>query len=295
MATRRRVLRMSALIVAAAMLAPGSVLAGEGDGSLEGGGAPQIDTQDSILTPEQAAAYATKLERVADISAALKGSAGKGGGMKGKPGSGPSPQIAEPAWDPAQSVVLDTRPRQQAKWFWCGPAAAQVVINWSRGIFSDNRNGENATTNWKKQSTLAAWMGTNDTNGTWGGALAAALNRDDAVLEPSPSWIYSYAPAGTKAEFFTKVLTDIWSYRMPIVAGTAPHLPGATEWLVSWPNVTNAHHYVVVSGYEGLEIANAIVVYDDSSAGYSGGTGKYRTPFETMWSVIQANQGRVIW
>lgn len=293
MATGRRSLRMSALIVAVAALAPGSVLAGEGDAQ-DRGGAPEVDTQDSILTPEQAAQYALKLERAADIAAALQGS-GRGGGGKGKPGSGPSPYIAEPVWDPDEAHALDTRPRQQAKWFWCGPAAAQVVINWSRGYFFSNLNGENATTNWRKQSTLAAWMGTNEQTGTWGGTLASTLNRSDAVLKPTSSWVYSYAQAGTRAEFFGKVVTDIWSYEMPIVAGTAPHLPGADDWLVSWPNVTNAHHYVVVSGYDGLDHASAKVVYDDSAGGYNGGTGKFQNSYVTMWKVIQANQGRVIW
>jgi hypothetical protein len=144
-----------------------------------------------VLTPTQAANFALKEATVAEIAAALAG-----GGGRGSDG-GITTQAAEDPWDPPVRAGVDARARQQAKWFWCGPAAGQVVINWSRGYFFDNLNGENASTNWRKQSTLAGWMGTNDQTGTWGGSLAAALNRSDAVLKPVSTWVYSYRDTGT--------------------------------------------------------------------------------------------------
>jgi hypothetical protein len=250
-----------------------------------------VDTEDSVLTPVQAADFAIKEARAADIEAALRGAGGSGGGS----GPGITPQIAEDPWNPPSSSGVDARPRQQAKWFWCGPAAGQVVINWSRGYFFDNLNGENAATNWRKQSTLATWMGTNDQTGTWGGNLAAALNRNDAVLKPVSTWVYSYRDAGNLADFHGKVVTDVWAYRMPLVAGVAPHPHRSAVWLPSWDNETNAHHYVVVSGYSGLDPQAGLVTYMDSAKSFNGGTGRFEVLTSTMWRVIEANQGRVIW
>jgi hypothetical protein len=288
MADRRRLLQASLLAAAVATLQPALVLGG-GGGDRERGGAPKVDTEDSVLTPTEAANFATKEARLADIKAAL--SSARRGGWSG----GIAPQIAEDPWDPPASAAVDARARQQAKWFWCGPAAAQVVINWSRGYFFNNLNGENAATNWRKQSTLASWMGTNDQTGTWGGNLAAALNRNDAVLKPVSTWVYSYRDAGTLADFHTKVVTDVWAYQMPLVAGVAPHLPRTASWLPSWPRETNAHHYIVISAYEGLHPDDGFVDYLDSARNYNGDTGKFQVLAETMWQVIEANQGKVIW
>lgn len=287
MADRRRLVQASLLAAAVAMLQPALVLGG-GGGDRGRGGAPRVDTEDSVLTPTQAANLAIKEATAAEIEAAL---AGAGGGSSG----GISPQIAEDPWDPPSSAEVDARARQQAKWFWCGPAAGQVVINWSRGYFYNNLNGENASTNWRKQSTLAAWMGTNDQTGTWGGSLAAALNRSDAVLKPVSNWVYSYRDAGTLSDFHGKVVTDVWAYRMPLVAGVAPHPHRSAVWLPSWPRETNAHHYIVISGYEGLDPSIGFLDYVDSAAGYNGDTGKYQVLATTMWRVIDANQGKVIW
>ena len=291
MADRRRLLQASLLAVAAATLQPGAVLGG-GGGDRDRGGAPRVDTEDSVLTPTQAAGFAGKEAVAAEITAAL---AGATGAVAGGGGGGLAAQIAEDVWDPPSSATVDARPRQQVKWFWCGPAAGQVVINWSRGYFSDNLNGENAITNWRKQSTLAAWMGTNDQFGTWGGNLAATLNRNDAVLKPVSTWVYSYRDAGTLVDFHSKVVTDVWAYRMPLVAGVAPHPHRSAVWLPSWQNETNAHHYIVISAYDGLDPETGFVDYLDSARGYNGATGRFEVLASTMWLVTEANQGKVIW
>ena len=293
MVPRQRVLRGSLLLVLGlAVLQPAAALA-DGGARRSGGGAPDVDTEDSVLTAEQAANFAVKEALAADIEVLLAGSTPRGGDVTtnmpcpdGCGGSGDAPPFTK---------VLDARPRQQYKWYWCGPAAGQVVINWSRNYFFDALGGESLATNFKKQSTLASWMGTNDDSGTWGGALAAALNRVDAVLKPVVTWLYAYKDAGSMLELHTKIVTDVVDYEMPVVAGVAPHLPGARYYLASWKNVTNAHHYIVFIGYSGLIPSTAFITYVDSSKGFNGGTGKYEDSFTTIWNVNHDNQGKVIW
>lgn len=294
MVHRRRFLRGSVLLVLClAGLQPAAALAGGGDTKAAAGGAPEVDTEDSVLTAEEAANFALKEAVAADIEVALTGTSPRSGGPAtyvacpdGCGGSGTTPPVTK---------VLDVRPRQQYKWFWCGPAAGQVVVNWSRGFFFDALGGESLTTNFKKQSTLASWMGTNDDSGTWGGALATALNRADAVLKPFATWLYAYKDSGSMLELHGKVVTDVAQYEMPVVIGVAPHLPGAKYFLASWKNTTNAHHYIVLIGYSGLIPSTALITYVDSSKGFNGGTGKYEDSFPTIWNVNEYNQGKVIW
>jgi hypothetical protein len=273
----------SAVLLVLATLQPAAVAAGGGGQKSGDSGAPDIDQQDSVVTAEQAANFAIKEQQAVDLFA----SGGVHTDMPCPDGCGEG--------GPPTTFVLDTRPRQQARWFWCGPAAGQVVINWSRGFFFNNLNGENAGSNWKKQSTLATWMGTNDQVGTSGANLAATLNRADAVRKPVSTWLYEYRDSGTIDELWTKVVTDIYVYEMPLVMGVAPHLPGSSFSLVSWPNTTNAHHYIVISGYDGTSAATALVTYNDSASGYNGTTGAFQDTFVTMWHVNQDNQGKVIW
>jgi hypothetical protein len=293
MVPRRRFLRGSVLVLLClAAVQPGAALAGGGEGKAAGG-APAVDTEDSVLTVEETANFALKEAMAADMEGALMGSSPRT--------DGPTPYVVCPdgcggtGTAPPVTKVLDVRPRQQYRWFWCGPAAGQVVVNWSRGLFFDALAGETLLTNWKKQSTLASWMGTNDSSGTSGSALAAALNRVDAVLKPIATWLYAYRDSGSMLELHTKIVTDVAEYEMPVVIGVAPHLPGAKYFLTSWKNTTNAHHYIVLIGYGGLIPSTALITYVDSSKGFNGGTGKYEDSFTTIWNVNDDNQGKVIW
>jgi hypothetical protein len=281
------------LLLCLAALQPGAALAGERAMKAGAGGAPEVDTEDSVLTAEEAANFARKEAAAAEMEAVLLGSSPSAGRATtyvvcpdGCGGTGTAPPVHK---------VLDVRPRQQYKWYWCGPAAGQVVVNWSRGYFFDALGGETLLTNFKKQSTLASWMGTNDDSGTWGSALAAALNRVDAVLKPFATWLYAYKDSGSLLELHTKIVTDVGQYGMPLVIGVAPHLPGVKYFLTSWKNTTNAHHYIVLTGYNGLIPSTALITYVDSSKGFNGGTGRYEDPFVTIWNVNDDNQGKVIW
>lgn len=291
-------------VTAAVMLLPGVAL-GAGPGTLgvgvPGAGQPADDDELSVLTPAQAAFMRLKLDMAAAIprvsSANAKGSASRTPTVACEfdpcDDSGPWPEEGPPA-----SKTLLTKARQQINNYYCGPASGQVVINWTRGIVNGNNDGEDPTTNWRKQSKIAEWMRTT-TAGTGGANLAIGLNHPNAVLKPDPKWIYSYANTGSPQEFHNKVVTDIAAWDMPLILATAPHLSGAgIYYLESWPNVApGAHHWIVIRGYDGLWGSPAPTIkYQDSAGRYGGGTGSYDDLSSVVWKVNQWNQGgHIIW
>lgn len=304
--SRRRWLVGLVSMAMAGLLLPGSVLAG-GPGATRpitfADGQPDDDTQLSVLTPRQAAFVDVKLRMAASLS--VVGSAPR---VRAKsqvptvacefdPCSGPPPAWPGPE-GPSASRTLLTKARQQINNYFCGPAAGQVVINWTRGITSGNNDGEDPTTNWRKQSKIAEWMRTT-TSGTGGASLATGLNHPNAVLKPAPEWVYVYADTGSPEEFHNKVVTNIDAWGMPLILATAPHLSGAGVYhLASWPNVApGAHHWIVIRGYNGLwGSENPTIKYQDSAGRYGGATGAFEDLSRIVWQVNQWNQGgHIIW
>jgi hypothetical protein len=293
------------MAVAATALLPGAVVAGgpgpSGVGA-PGNGQPDDDTQLSVLTPAQEAFMQLKLDMAAAIAPV-----GQPGAKASKsrtatvacefdPCDDPGPWPAD--GPPPDSKTLLTKARQQNNNYFCGPASGQVVINWSRGIIDGNNDGEDATTNWRKQSKIAEWMRTT-TAGTGGANLAAGLNHPNAVLKPIPEWVYSYANTGSPKEFHNKVVTDIATFGMPLVLATAPHIHNAgVNFLESWPKeYPGAHHWIVIRGYDGLwGSPSPTIKYQDSSARYGGGTGAYADLSSVLWQVNEWNQGgNIVW
>ena len=309
-----RLIRAGFLLAVAAALLPAAAFAGgpirDGTGT-PGHGEPDNDTETVVLTPAQAT-FMQQKQRLADAIAA-------GGGSSAPmvplillppcdpdpcPSPAPTPRpspTATPAPFPPESKTLDTRARQQINGYFCGPASGQVVINWSRRIVISTvtaAGAEDATKNWRKQSVIAGWMGTT-TSGTSGAALATGLNRTDAVLRPSGAWAYDYVSTGTKQNFHSMVVADVASFGMPLVLATAPHEADAGgSFLASWPKVHDgAHHWITIRGYDGLPgSAGPRLAYNDSSAGYGGGTGAYWDLVSVLWQVNDWNQGgHIIW
>jgi hypothetical protein len=265
-------------------------------------GEPDGDVQLSVLSPAEAAFMQKKLAMAAAVHF------GRAAAVKPAPGSvamyyceyepcEDHPTFPAPPPPPAPSIAktLGTKARQQNNYYFCGPASGQVVVNWTRGITSGNNDGEDPTTNWKRQSKIAEWMHTT-TAGTGGANLAVGLNNPNGVVKPTSDWIYAYAEIGTTQEFWSKVVTDIDGYAMPLVLATAPHLTGAGSfYLESWPNVApGAHHWIVVRGYDGT--AGQILKYQDSSGAFGGATGAFDDSLAVMWQVSVWNQGgHVVW
>ena len=299
---RRRLAVGTVAWVATALLVPGSAL---GAGPVRfADGQPDDDGQLSVLTPAQEAFMARKLAMAVAVGTVRSGAVKSIGGAvptvacEFDPCEGGTPTWP-PAGGPPASKVLLTKARQQNNWYYCGPASGQVVINWTRGIINGTDDGEATATNWRKQSKIAAWMGTT-TAGTGGANLAAGLNNPGAVVKPTTDWIYAYADIGTMHDLYDKIVTDVAAFGMPLVLATAPHISGAgVNFLESWPNVAaGAHHWIVIRGYDGLWGAPSPVIirYQDSSAGYGGATGAFDDTISVIWQVSKWNQsGHVIW
>ena len=275
-------------------------------------GQPDNDTQLSVLTPEQQAFMDRKLAMAAAVGVAANRATGTAGSKTTRDvapmfacetdpceGTPPPPPPPPPPSGPPTSKTLATRARQQINYYFCGPASGQVVINWSRGIINGNNDGEDSTTNWRRQSKIAEWMGTT-TAGTGGASVANGLNNPNAVVKPAADWIYAYEDIGTTQDLYNKIVTDVASFGMPLILATAPHLSGAgVNFLESWPKVTaGAHHWIVLRGYDGAwgNPSTISIKYQDSSAGYGGSTGAFDDPLSVIWQVSKWNQGgHVVW
>ena len=291
--------------VVAALLLPGLAVAA---GPIRtANGEPDNDTLLSMLSPAEAAFVQRKLAMAARIGTALGSSPAPA--AKGANKLAPmfacefDPCEGDPTWPPpggpSPAKTLGTKARQQNNYYYCGPASGQVVINWTRGIVNGNNDGEDATTNWRRQSKIAQWMSTTSA-GTGGANLAAGLNNSSAVLKPTSDWVYTYANNGTTQDLYNKIVVDIDGFGMPLVLATAPHLANAgPNFLESWPKVVDgAHHWIVIRGYDGVwgNPAQILIRYQDSSAGFGGATGAFDDFLSVIYQVSKANQGgHVVW
>ncbi len=283
-------------------------------------GAPDSpqDTYIPPRTPAEAAFEQSKLAYVADLGSYSHGDSTKptsrggttdmlcsdcdGGGTEQDPdvpteGSGYSDGTTG-FIPPSNSDVLDVRARRQSTNYWCGPASGQVVINYSRGVVFDSKDGDSAATNFKTQATIASWMKTTQSTGTLGGNLAAALNRPDAVRKPVPDWTYLYAKNSDGADLHGKVVADVHLYGMPLVIAVKPHKDNAEFFLPSWPReALGAKHWVVIYGYDGLwdGTAGPDLFYAESAGTGTKNPGLYEVDSLTMWKVNQYNASTIVW
>jgi hypothetical protein len=284
---------VAVVLLPSATLAAGPVRVARGE--------PDNDTQLSVLTPAEADFVQRKLAMAASIGG-TRTTTTKAGAAAPMFQCEYDPCEGDPTWPPASGPsparTLKTNARQQNNYYFCGPASGQVVINLTRGISSTNPKGEDATTNWRRQSKIADWMNTTSM-GTGGANLAAGLNNTNAVLKPTADWVYSYANNGSMTAFHDKVITDIDGFGMPLILATAPHLMNAgPNFLESWPKVVDgAHHWIVLRGYDGLPGSSAqIIKYQDSSGGFGGSTGSFDDSLSVIYNVSKANQGgHVVW
>jgi hypothetical protein len=267
------------LVMSIAMLLPITVLAAGPDSSAPTGQL-EVDRTTTAKTPDQQARVDAKLDRAERLLASPAGRASALTLAAGIP----------------TSRILETYARQQKTSYWCGPASAQVAINLSRGYFFTQYGGENAKTNYRLQSEIAAWANTTASSGTSGANLESALNRPKAILKPTADWIYLFADHGDLEAYFDKVVTDVYGYGMPLISLVRPNEPGKDHRLSSWTGAPiHAGHWIVLRGYSGLDPSTATVYYNDSSEGYQGGTGAFADPALTMWKVSHYHSDMIIW
>jgi hypothetical protein len=170
------------------------------------------------------------------------------------------------------SSDLSVQARQQEKSYYCGPASTQEVQWFRNGSYSF-------------QTTIAAYENTDNDLSTYVWRARCGLN--NYVALPS-GFVYAEYQPPTDGSWWARLQEDVSGYAMPQVVTVAPHDPGTSQWLPSWPNAIVAGHYIVLRGYYGYNYGDAgsSVTYVDSSAGYSGGTGVYTTSAAIMRFVI---------
>lgn len=263
-----------------ALLLPTAALAAEPPSSMPIGQL-EVDRTTNPRTPEQQARIDAKLEAAGQVAA----------------DDGGEDALVAPALTARPAIkILQTYARQQKTSYWCGPASAQVAINLSRGYFFTQTGGENAKTNFRLQSEIAAWANTTASAGTSGANLESALNRPKAILKPTPDWIYIFAAHGELESFYDLVLTDVAAYGMPLISLVRPNEPDKAHHLSSWDGPPiHAGHWIVLRGYSGLDPSTATIFYNDSSEGYQGGTGAFSDTALTMWKVSHYHSDMIIW
>ena len=190
--------------------------------------------------------------------------------------------------------TLLTHYRHQANSYFCGPAAVQVVSNYSWGT---------GTTNKYTQSYISTtWTHTSSDTGTSISRERIGLN--GASVLPSNFLYEEYQLSGTQVSagvsWNDKLIFDIDSWEMPQVENVAPHNPGWTYYLSSWPNAATASHYIVADGWDTIwdghySSSGASAAYDDGSANYGGSDGHFWDPARTVFYTIWNDNKYIIW
>ena len=298
--SRIRFALLTAAVVMTA-LAPSVVFAADPTAEVAPGPATGHDTYRPLSSAEQRA-LAARERQAARVAAGFGSStsATAGGSLcptspvriAGGSAAGRSPagQAALPVTIPAPSGsgscvsdILAVSPRQQVKWFYCGPATVQQVINYTRGITTDD-NLVNAFT---QQQISDRWLRTDANGGTSPFAERVGMNAGSRL---PAGFGYAEVQVVSGADWHSKVITDITGWSMPLTAVVAPHDVGYGFFLSSWAagNPVNTGHWIVIRGYYGTwdGTRDPLVYYTDSSAGLGGSTGRFYDPSLDVYKTL---------
>jgi hypothetical protein len=292
---------VTAAVLLAVMSSP--VSAGEPQRSVTGGG------DDPSVAVEQTAADRAVTGWKVQQATHLRGTVERGAkpGPGGSAGSaGPSkPQMIAPCGSdcPPSSFALESWARQQITWYHCGPASAQVIINRTRNVVSSSTNGQSTTTNYRAQSTIAAFMGTNESTGTSSWMLRDGLNQyADLAASGSRVAFTVLDDIDAGADFHWAMVVATWLLRrgaaVPVqMTASSQHLASWTStWWTRNPGAT-VRHWVSVRGYNGLWDGSygPTLAYTDSAGGYGGQTGNFTSASRLVYNLNQANSGRIVY
>lgn len=189
-------------------------------------------------------------------------------------------------------TILSTWYRHQAKFYYCGPAAVQVISNHAWNMPS-------GTNKYSQQYISDTWTNTDADGQTFVWRELLGLNGSTAGRYP---WPYDDEYVSSGAEWHNYVVVDATDWNMPSVAGVAPHDPNFGYYLISWPNAITAGHYIVTRGWLYLwdGTRTPIVYYNDGSGGYGGSDGQFSDPAFDIYQTIkksnpQHSEGWIIW
>lgn len=206
-----------------------------------------------------------------------------------------------------ESVSLPIYYRMQEKDYYCGPATAQVILNYDYG-YPSNMDA-------MSQDYLATKMGTNSTQGTFVYRLTDALNElKNTNKNPTAYWIHTLLPSNetdaanslynylrydvtTNASKQALAFhTDTWPQSGKDVWGEAYGLIGYRK-----PDGTTGHstgHYVTGHGYCLYSDGKHTVFYADSwnhDYGWGNCLGYHELDARNMATCINGNAGYIIW
>lgn len=250
-----------------------------------------------VQSPEDIAINRWKAEEAARLRAAAAAAT---------PRSGPQPAMPAPPCGtdcPPAEFILESYARQQHTWYYCGPASAQVVINRTRGYVFASVDGQSTATNYRAQSTIAAFMGT-DADGSTAGMVRNGLNQYadlDASGRLVPFTILEDIASGS--DFHWAMVTATWA----LLRGAAVpvQMTFSSQHLVSWTSSswwnnhrsTTVRHWISVYGYSGFwdGTYGPKVLFTDSAGGYGGQTGKFQNASRLVFNLNQANSARIVY
>jgi len=190
--------------------------------------------------------------------------------------------------------------RRQERYYWCGPASAQEILDYDWGYLS--------TVSKYSQSFLASKMGTNSTNGTYVYKLTNVLNQ---YKRSNFLWVYqqiSSDETNASNDLYLKTKSDVSDYEGIVYhTNTYPYY-GKDVWgerygLIGYYDpygysYHRTYHYVVGYGY--LERSNGehMVKYlDTNSANYGFGNpfGRHTVDARNMATCVIYNARYIIW
>ncbi len=190
--------------------------------------------------------------------------------------------------------------RTQERSYWCGPAAAQEVLDYDWGYLS--------TVSKYSQSFLADEMGTSATEGTYVYKLTNALNQ---YKQSSFYWTYTQVSSDeTNAanEIYNKTKGDISDYEGLIYHVDTYPCYGYDTWgerhgLIGYydPYSQAGHstgHYVVGCGYIQYNSGKHSIRYIDSNSynyGWGSPLGRHTVSARVMATCVIGNQRYIIW
>ena len=172
---RHRLLRF-VLAVLTALAVAGPAAAAEP--TVKSTGGPPSDEPWIPPTPAQQESLDLRLAQLGELQATqkgLRGTTAQNGFCETSPAAGAPSASGDDCAPPSYNLLTYAR-RQYTDWY-CGPATAQVIINYTRGIFKSKLGGQDPDTNYKKQTYIATrlvWW--NAAAGRWAHGRFAALH-----------------------------------------------------------------------------------------------------------------------
>lgn len=258
------------------------------------------DPGEPDLTPEQQAASDAKVAQAEAFAAQAVSSGSDLVSLscispQGTTADGPAKPMAGCV---TPSGALSVEARDQIKSYYCGPAVAQVIANYSWAMPSGS--------NKYSQPTIASWMGTDTKFSTSAWDLVYGLERGTAGSPRRPAnwaWVVTVlsdtdGDGVVGDQLHDYVRWNVSGSKMPLAFAVKPHDRNSRYHLSSWPNVVDSvGHWITGYGWYAFWTNSDTprVYYTDSSKDEGGSTGKFWDPTRHIAALIMEHTQRFVW